>query len=129
MPSGVHARGRVAGLLAQLALRGGELRLARIELAGRELDEHLVERIAELALDDEAPVGKHRHDQHGAGMHDVLARREAAVGQAHRVAAHVQQLAVEHRFGRDLRFDQVRIVRGFARVRSPSQSFATRKSV
>ena len=111
-------RGHVTRLLRELALRGGELGFARIELAGREFQEHRADRIAELALDDEAAVRQHGDDQYGPGMHDVFARREAAVGQADGIAADVQQLSVEHRFGRHFRFRQVRIVRRASSARS-----------
>ena len=62
-------------------------------------------------LDDEALVGQHGDDQHGARMDDVLASGERAVGQPHRVAAHVQELAVEHGLRRHRRLDEMGVVR------------------
>ena len=44
--------GGIAGFFQQLPLRGFEVRLARVELAGRELDELAPVRIAELPLDE-----------------------------------------------------------------------------
>jgi hypothetical protein len=68
-----------------------------VDLAGRKFEEHLADRIAELAHGDELAVGKDRHHERRAGMHDEFALREAAVRKAHGVAADVQQHAVEHR--------------------------------
>ena len=84
------ARRLVSRFLAKLASRGVLRRFARVELARRKLDEHATERIAELALDDEAPIRQHGHDQHRARVDDVLARRERAVRESHDVAADVQ---------------------------------------
>jgi hypothetical protein len=149
-PSGVHFA-PCNRLFRKLALRRCKLRLTRIELAGGKLDEHLPRGIAVLTLDDETPVAQHRNDQNGTGMDDVFARREAAVRKSHRIATHVQELAVEHLLGGNLGLDEVRVVfhassgsaltRGLhnpapiiavaspaARVHS-TQSFATRKSV
>jgi hypothetical protein len=76
---------------------GRERAFGRIDLAGRKLEEHFADRIPELAHGDEISVGENRHDERGAGMDDEFALREAAVGQAHGVAADAQQHAVEHR--------------------------------
>ena len=127
MPSGRPRARRIARLLDQLALRGRERRLAGVDLARGKLEHHAAHRIAELPLEHEASVVQHRHDQHGAGMHDELARRLAAVGQADAVAAHVEQLAREHDFGREAGLDQMRVVVVHSSV--DAQSLATRKSV
>ena len=87
-------RGGVAGLLLELAPGGGERVFARIDLARRELDHVAPERIAVLALHHElARIGERDH-RHRAGMLDVLALRGPAVGKPHRVAVHLEELAV-----------------------------------
>ena len=93
--------GDVAGLLEQLALRGLEVRLARLELAGRDLDELAPRGVAELALEQQPAVVEQRDDRDRAGVADVFAAAFAAVGQAHGVAVHLEELAVEHQLPGD----------------------------
>src|SRR5881394_2989487 len=54
--------GAVAGLLDQLAHGAVEHRLARLELAGRELEHRPTHRIAPLPLDDDAVFAEQRND-------------------------------------------------------------------
>src|SRR5690606_42146873 len=63
----------VAGLLAQLALRAREDRLAGIDLAGGQFEEGAPQRVAELALEHQPAVGQAGDDDHRAGVADVLA--------------------------------------------------------
>ena len=86
-----------------------DARLAGVALARGKLEEHPPDRVAKLPLDDPASVGQARRDQHRSRVYDVLARRGIAGREADRVAAHVQQAAVEHALGVDPRLDQVRI--------------------
>ena len=123
-----------ARLFAKLAPCGVHRRLSRVELACRKFDEYAVERIAELALDDEAAVGKDRHHQRRTRVDDVLARRERTIRKPHGVAADVQELAVEHRLRRHFGLDEMQVSffcvgLGFTLVAHSSQSFCTRKSV
>ena len=84
--------GAIAGLLGQLAHGAVQHGLARIELAGGELEHHAAERMAVLALHDQPAVVGERHDHHRAGVHDVFAHRFAvAVGQPHGVAPDVEE--------------------------------------
>src|SRR6267378_5404690 len=94
-------RRAVAGLLQQLALGGVEARLAGLELAGRQLDEHAPMGVAELPLEQHAAVVEDRRDRHGARVADVLARPLAAVGKAHHVALHFEEHAVVDALPRD----------------------------
>ena len=58
---------RDAGLLAQLAARGGLGRfVAAVALAGGNLRDDLVHRVAKLPLDDHAAVVEQRHNAHSA---------------------------------------------------------------
>ena len=63
----VHVARRVAGLLDQLALRRSRAASSPGSSlpAGNSMNTRL-QRIAELALDDQPPVRQHRHDQHRA---------------------------------------------------------------
>jgi len=117
---------RVSGLLHQLARRGRQRLLSLIDLSGGKLDEHAFERIAELALQQQFPVGKTRHDHYGAGVRDVLACGLRSVGQPHGVALDVQKLPSEDVFRKDPGLDQMRVVR---HVVHPIQSRAVRKSL
>jgi hypothetical protein len=69
---------------------------ARSRFAGRELDEHAADRIAELALDDPAAVVEPRRDQHRARDARCTRARRFAVGQPH-VSRRTCSSAVEHR--------------------------------
>ena len=85
---------RVAGLLRELAPGGRERILAGSILPAGTSIMSRPQRIAELALHDELARVGHREHRHRAGVLDPLALGRAAVGQAHRVAAHLEQLAV-----------------------------------
>ncbi len=100
----------VAGFFEQLALAADERRLVRVELASREFEHHAFERIAVLALQQQAAVVEQRHDHHGAGVVDELARGFAAIGQAHTVAADLEEIAFVDRRGFQPRLDQVLFV-------------------
>src|SRR5690606_13866121 len=102
--------GGISGFFEQFALRAGQRVFARIELAGREFGHDAADRIAELALEQHAPVVQHGNDDHRARMHDVLAPGLAAVGQAHGVAARLQETAIAQRLAVDQGFGQVGIV-------------------
>jgi len=86
----------VPGFLDELAHARLDRRFARIELARRKFEERPIRRVAELPFDDEPPVVGHRHDEHRAGMHDVLAHRGTAVRHSRAVAPHVEQRTVIH---------------------------------
>ena len=77
------------------------MRLAGLELAGRQLDEHAAMGVAELALEQHAAVVEDRHDRHGPRVADVLARPLAAVGKAHQVALYFEEHAVVDALPRD----------------------------
>src|SRR5437588_6536793 len=94
-------RRAVAGLLQQLALGGVEVRLAGLELAGGQLDEHAAMGVAELALEQHAAVVEDRHDRHGPRVADVFAHALAAVGKAHPGAMHLEERAVVDALPRD----------------------------
>src|SRR6185436_17263887 len=71
-------------------------RLARLELAGRDLDEHPGVRVAELALEHDLAVLGQRDDRDRAGVADVFAGALPAIRQRHRVAMHLEERAVVH---------------------------------
>src|SRR6266849_7927713 len=87
-------RGGVAGLLLELAPGGRERICPRIDLARRDFVHVAPERIAILALHHElARVGERDHRDRSR-MFDEFALGGSAVRQPHRVAAHLEQLAV-----------------------------------
>ena len=99
--------GGVAGLLHQLALSGGEAVLVGgVELAGGDLEDHPVQRIAVLALDDDLVVLRHGDDADRADVADDFADGGVAVGQPHLITDDVQDHAVEDLLGRDLLFKE-----------------------
>lgn len=101
---------RVAGLLRELALGADERVLVRrIELAGRHLERHRIDRIAVLAHEDDAAVRQERDDGRGARMLNPLTRRLFAVRQLDRVALDVKQDTVEDSLAVDFLFDQILI--------------------
>ena len=92
VPSRVQRRRRVTGLLDQLALRGRERRLAGVELAGRELDEHPV--AADSGTGARRPAGRRRAPARSAPRRDARCtrasprrRRAGARGRCGRAAA------------------------------------------
>ena len=98
-----HVVGDEPGLLVQLALGALERVLARIELAGGQLDRHAIERGAVLAHErDLARLGK-RHDGGGPMMaHDVTTGR-MAVRQLHLQRVDIEDLAGPRKLlGQDL---------------------------
>ena len=105
--------GRVARLLAQLALRAGQHWLAGVELSGGKLDEHLAHRVPVLPLEhDPKPTVsafEQRHHHDGARVHEVFALRQLAIGQPHAVTPRLQEMAAEHRRAIDARLDQVAV--------------------
>src|SRR5262245_9684946 len=62
-----------AGLLLKLAPRGLEWLLALLTRAGRQLEQLLARRLAQLANEDDAILGVGRDDRHRAGVLDDLA--------------------------------------------------------
>src|SRR5262245_26496539 len=62
-----------AGLLGELALRGLERLLALVQRAGRQLEQLLPRRLAQLADEHDAILGIDGHDRHGAWVLDDLA--------------------------------------------------------
>src|SRR5712691_3418408 len=87
-------RRSVARLLLELAPGGRERIFPRIDLARRDFDHVAPERIPVLALHDElARVGERDH-RYRSRMFDEFALGGSAVRQPHRVAAHLEQLAV-----------------------------------
>lgn len=101
--------GAVARLLGQLAHGAGKRRFRRVDLARGEFEHHAPHRVAVLALEHEAAVGQQRHDHHRAGVDDVLAHRGRAVGQAHEVAPHVQEVALVDLGPRQSQLAQLRV--------------------
>ena len=73
-------RSDVPRFLRQLALRRRKRRFTGIELARRELQEHPMQRITELSLDNEAAIGENGDDEDCAWMNDVFANRRRAIG-------------------------------------------------
>jgi hypothetical protein len=69
----------VASLLLELPLRGGEPVLAGIELARRQFEDLLPQRIAVLALDQRIAVLEQRQDHGGARVVHILAHGLLAV--------------------------------------------------
>src|SRR5690606_9672655 len=117
--------GGMAGFLDELATGGIEEGFARIELAGRDLDEMLAPRVAELPLDEDASLGVEGHHGRRARMEDVLADRLTAIGHAGEVAPHLEELALVDDLLGERRFAQVatagRVVHAGAWwLRSPS---------
>src|SRR5207245_1393606 len=96
-----------ACFLRQLSHGASQPRFAWVDLAGRKLEHHARQWIAVLALHHEAAVVEHGHDHHCTGMHDVFTRGRGPVGQAHMVAANVEQLAQKHLLGVDGLFAQM----------------------
>jgi hypothetical protein len=96
----------VAGLLLQLAPGAGQDVLAGVDLAGGQLQKGPAQRVAELPLEDQRAVLAHRDHHHRARVPDVFAQASPAVGQAHLVPEHMQELAVENLLGGLLFFVQ-----------------------
>lgn len=105
----VPVAGGVAGFFFQLALGAVQRALALVLLAGREFDEHPVQRIAELALEQHAAVVEQRDDDDRAGMFDVFAAGVLAVGQRNAVVVDFEEAAVIGHAAVDFGFFQVRI--------------------
>jgi hypothetical protein len=87
---------------------GVQVRLAGLELARGDHDELAPVRVAELTLEQHLAAVEERHHRDRAGVADVFARAAAAVGQAHRIAVHLEQAAVEHQAAADAVLGQVR---------------------
>lgn len=98
--------GRQARFLRELARRGQLRRLARLELAGRHLEQRARKRIAVLPHAPDRAVGLQRQDRHAARMLHDLALGRAAVRQARLVEPDVDDHAVVAREGPELFFDQ-----------------------
>ena len=99
------AVGGNAGLLLQLALGGMQaVFLPAVQFSGRDLGNHLIDRVAVLALDDNLPVIRHRHHADGAHMTDQLAEALLSVRQTYLVPLDIQNHPVEQIFARDLCF-------------------------
>src|SRR5207249_6091756 len=99
--------GGISGFLLELAFGGSERIFVRIDLARGDFDHVAPERIAVLALHHEfSRVGERDHC-HRAGVLDVFAFGRASVGQLHRVAAHLEQLAVVDQLARDLALAEI----------------------
>ncbi len=64
---------------------------ARIDLTGREFDEDLAIRVAELAFQQDAPIRQQRQDDDGAGVADEFAVAFLAIRQADTVAFDLQE--------------------------------------
>ena len=103
--------GAVAGFFRQFAHAAQQRRLARIDLASRELDHHARQRVAPLALDDEAAIIEERHDHHGARVDDVFTLSSGAIGQADLVAPHIEKGAAVDLVGDQRLLAQGRVVR------------------
>src|SRR6185437_12251633 len=103
-------------------------------LAGGKFEKRAIVWIPKLALDDEAPIVLHGHDQHGARMHDVFAHRFTAIGQPCAIAAHVEQctrvdlLAADALLGERVVLTATRRPRIIGRISHASQSRTGRKS-
>ena len=109
--------GGVAGLLQQLALRGVEVRLARLELAGRDLDE--LAAAAGSGTGARAARGRRRTAARSPPRRDggcTRASTSAAVGQAHAVAVHLEQHAVVDGLAGDEMLGQVLLQSALDRV-------------
>ena len=101
--------GGVAGFFAQLAAGAVQGRLAGVELAGRQLDDGLAQGVTPLVLQHHAPAALSVFQQGGddgcAGVAHVFAGGRAAVPavlaarQAHGVALHAQEAALQQRLG------------------------------
>ena len=103
----VPIRGDIAGFFPEFAPGGGDRRFARIELAGRQLEKMVVQWIAELPLQQDAPVVENRQDHGRARVHHVLPPCLTTVGQSHLVFAHFEQAAPIGHPGADCRFGEV----------------------
>jgi hypothetical protein len=101
--------GRVAGFFLQLALGAGQVVFAGVDLAGRVFDEHAVERIAVLALEQHGVVVEQGKHDYRARMADVFAFGDLSVRERDAVAGDFQETAVVHGLAIDAGFFQVRI--------------------
>ena len=98
-----HARKRPlscykAGFFAQLALRAGKRRLARIDLARRKLQHRPPHRVPVLVFDQIAPIWQAGHNHHCTRMARILAPGLLAIGQFDRIAPSAQKMAVQNLF-------------------------------
>src|SRR5258708_4944291 len=101
------ARSGVASLLLELARGGGERISPRTDFPRRDFDHVAPERIAVLALHHElARVGE-RDYRDRSRVFDEFALGCSAVGQPHRVAAYLEQLAVVDQPARDLALAEI----------------------
>ena len=105
--------GGIAGFLAQLALRAGKARLARIKLARRKLDDGLADGIAKLPFHHQmhvaCPIIQQGHDHHGAGVYDVFAGGDRAIGQLHPVAADFEEMTLDEGLAVKTALDQLSV--------------------
>ena len=102
--------GSEAGLLAELALRAFERVFAcLIQLAGGDLGDDRVDRIAVLAFQDDVSVRVHGDDADRLHVRDHFPHGRVAVRQGDAVAENVQDHAVKDLFARDLSFAQALI--------------------
>ncbi len=100
--------GFVAALLHQLALGRGKRRLAGLELAGGNLHEVALLRIAVLALEEDRVRRREGEDHDGPGVLHVLAPGRVAVVQPHLVAIDLEEAAVVGELRGDGGFGEVR---------------------
>ena len=89
-----HERvGVVAGLFAQLAVRGHVGRLARLARAGRDLEQPPAGRVAVLLDEQPSPLVVDDHEGDRAGVSHRRAHRLDAVREADRVVLDVEEAA------------------------------------
>ena len=104
--------GNKAGFFSQFTLPAQQRVFARVQAAGGQFQQHFAQRVAPLPHHHHAAVVEQRNHRHGARVQDEFARGQAAIGQRHFVAHHVQKAVVQ--FGALARgaFAQVDVVRG-----------------
>ena len=71
-------------------------KLARVDLAGRELEHHALHRVAELALEEQRAVGKLGNHDHRTGMAHVFAHALAAIRQPDPIPEDLEQCTIEY---------------------------------
>ena len=111
---------RAARFLPQLAFDCGEPVLVRgVQLSGRDLQDHAVQRVAVLPLHDDFVVFRNGNDADRADMADHFAHGRIAVGEGDRVPFHMKNDAVEDVLRGQLFFREALPFAGFVKDHNP----------
>ena len=100
----------IAGFLPELPPDCGEtVLIGGVELAGGDLKDYPVQRIAELPLHDDVTVFHDRNDTDGADVADHFPYGFTAVGKLHGIALYMQDDSIEDFFRAGADFPQAAV--------------------